>query len=97
MAHNSTAQRNGHSQDVQVVPNHDLALQTCQAPSRPSINQLLRPSFQSLEIRNDVLTISGVRNGDEHLRAVNVACRVLEPLIERLLIPLEFAALSAGE
>ncbi len=47
----------------------------------------LRLSFQSFEIRNDVLTISGVRNGDKHLRAVNVACRVLEPLIEGLLIP----------
>jgi hypothetical protein len=42
----------------------------------------LRSSFQSLEIRNDVLTIFGVRNGDEHLRAVNVAGRVLEPRIE---------------
>jgi len=56
-------------------------------PCWPSINQLVHSSFQILEIRNNVLTIFGVWNRDEHLRAVNVACRVLEPLIDCLLIP----------
>jgi hypothetical protein len=62
----------------------------------PSINQLLRSSFQSLEVRNDVLTIFGVRNGNEHLRAVNVACRVLQPLIESLLIPRDVCRLEGS-
>jgi hypothetical protein len=53
-------------------------------------------SLQSLKIRNDVLTISGVRNGDEHLRAMEVAYRVLEPLIERLLIPRDVFPLEGG-
>jgi hypothetical protein len=64
--------------------------------SRPSINQLLHSSFQSLKIRNHVLTIFGVRDGDEHLRAVHVARWVLEPLIERLLIPRDVCRLERG-
>jgi hypothetical protein len=61
-----------------------------------SINQLLSWSSQSLEISNHVLTIFGVRNGDEHPRAVNVACRVLEPRIEGLLIPCDVCRLEGG-
>ena len=54
----------------------------------PAVDQLVAShSFQILEIRNNVLTIFGVWNRDEHLRAVNVACQVLEPLIDCLLIP----------
>jgi hypothetical protein len=62
-------------------------LQSLRTANLGRLKQPLRLSFQSLKIRNDVLTISGVRNGDEHLRAVNVAYLILEPLIERLLVP----------
>ena len=63
--------------------------------ARRSIS-LLRSSFQSLEVRNDVLAIFGVRNGNEHPRTVNVACRVLQPLIEGLLIPRDVCRLEGS-
>jgi hypothetical protein len=55
------------------------------------------PSFQSFEIRNGVLTICGVRNGEEHPCAVNVACRVLQELIGFLKVAKEKITSSGGD